>query len=119
VFKEIYSFKKSINMKKIVFCLMVACLSLTFLPFTSQAENAPVTSAMANPKPAESAEVKTLELRLNEISSMDKTKLKASEKKALRKEVRSIEKKLKALGSGVYLSGAAVVLIIILLIILL
>ena len=106
-------------MKKIVFCLMVACLSLTVLPFTSQAENAPVTTAMANPKPAESAEIKTLELRLNEINSMDKTKLKASEKKALRKEVRSIEKNMKALGGGVYLSAAAVILIVILLIVLL
>ena len=106
-------------MKKIVFCLMVACLTLTVLPFQSKADNAPVATTMVDPKPAESAEIKTLELRLNEINSMDKTKLKASEKKALRKEVRSIEKKLKAIGSGVYLSGAAVILIIILLIVLL
>ena len=98
---------------------MVACLTLTVLPFQSKAENTPVTAAMVDPKPAESAEVKTLELRLNEISSMDKSKMKATEKKALRKEVRSIEKRLKAIGSGVYLSGAAVILIIILLVVLL
>jgi hypothetical protein len=106
-------------MKKIVFCLMVACLTLTVLPFQSKAENAPVSSAMPSPKPAASAEMKTLELRLSEINSMDKTKMKASEKKALRKEVRSIDKKLRTIGSGVYLSGAAVILIVILLIILL
>ena len=106
-------------MKKIVFCLMVACLTLTVLPFQSKAENTPVSSAMVDPKPAESAELKTLELRLNAINSMDKTKMKASEKKALRKEVRSIEKNMKALGGGVYLSAAAVILIVILLIVLL
>jgi len=98
---------------------MVACLSLTFLPFTSKAGNAPVTAAVPNPRPAESAEVKNLELRLNEITSMDKTKMKATEKKALRKEVRSIEKRLNDIGSGVYLSGAAIILIVILLIVLL
>jgi hypothetical protein len=106
-------------MKKIVFCLMVACLTLTVLPYQSKAENAPVSSTMPSPKPAESAEVKTLELRLSEIKSMDKTKMKASEKKDLRKEVKSIKHSLKALGGGVYLSGAAVILIVILLIVLL
>jgi hypothetical protein len=106
-------------MKKIVFCLMVACLTLTVFPFQSKAENVPAPSAMVDPKPAESAEVKALELRLNAINSMDKTKMKASEKKALRKEVRSIDKKMRELGGVVYISGAAVVLIIILLIVLL
>jgi hypothetical protein len=98
---------------------MVACLTLTVLPFQSKAENTPVPSAMVYPKPAESAEVKTLESRLNAINSMDKKKMKASEKKELRKEVKSIKHSLKELGGGVYLSGAAVILIVILLIVLL
>jgi hypothetical protein len=98
---------------------MVACLTLTVLPFQSKAENTPVPTATVDPIPAASAEVKTLELRLNEINSMDKTKMNASEKKALRKEVRSIDKKMRKLGGVVYISGAAVVLIIILLILLL
>jgi hypothetical protein len=106
-------------MKKIIFCLMVACLTLTVLPFQSKAENTPVRSAMVDPKPAASAEVKALELRLTEINSMVKTKMNASEKKALRKEVRSIDKKMRKLGGYVYISGAGVVLIIILLIVLL
>jgi hypothetical protein len=106
-------------MKKIVFCLMLACLTLTVLPFQSKAENTPVPTTAVDPKPAASAEVKALELRLTEINSMDKTKMKASEKKALRKEVKAIDKKMRALGGYVYISGAAVVLIIILLIVLL
>jgi hypothetical protein len=106
-------------MKKIIFCLMVACLSITLLPLVSNAETTSAPATLVDPKPAESAEVKTLELRLNEINSMDKTKLKAAEKKDLRKEVKSIKHSLKALGGGVYLSGAAVILIVILLIVLL
>ncbi|MCX6300735.1 MAG: hypothetical protein NTW82_00995 [Bacteroidia bacterium] len=45
--------------------------------------------------------------------------LKSSEKKNLRKEVRSINHKLKAIGGGVYISAGAAIIIILLLIILL
>ncbi len=50
---------------------------------------------------------------------MDKSDLKHSEKKVLRKEVRSIEKQLKQNNGGVYLSVGAIIIIILLLIILL
>jgi len=106
-------------MKKIVFCLMVAFLSLTFLPLQSLASTTEEPTSLPAPKPAESAEAKALELRLNEINAMDKTKLKSEEKKDLRKEVKSIKRNLKAIGSGVYLSGAAIIIIVILLIVLL
>jgi hypothetical protein len=66
-----------------------------------------------------SAEAKALTLRLDEINAMDKSELKASEKKNLRKEVRSINHNLKTIGGGVYLSVGAVIIIVLLLIILL
>ena len=106
-------------MKKIVFCLMVAFLSLTFLPLQSLAATTEEPTSLPAPKPAESAEAKTLLLRLDEINTMDKSKLKSSEKKNLRKEVRSIKDRLRDLGPGIYLSGAAVLIIVILLIVLL
>jgi hypothetical protein len=106
-------------MKKIVLCLMVTCLSLTFLPLQSNAATTAEPSSLVAPKPAESAEAKALELRLNEINAMDKSKMKSAEKKNLRKEVKSINHKLRDIGSGVYLSGAAIILIVVLLIILL
>ena len=106
-------------MKKIIFCLVVAFLSLTFLPLQSFAATTEEPTSIPATKPAESAEAKALELRLNEINSMDKTKLKSEDKKNLRKEVKSIKHNLKAIGSGVYLSGAAIILIVILLIVLL
>lgn len=96
---------------------MAIVLSLTFFPIQSNAATTAVPSSLGTPKPAESAEAKTLLLRLNEINSMDKSKLKSADKKNLRKEVKSINHKLSELGGGVYLSAGALVLILVLLII--
>jgi hypothetical protein len=106
-------------MKKIVFCLLATCLSLTFLPLQSNAATTEEPSSMVATKPAPPAEVKTLELRLNEINAMDKSNLKSAEKKNLRKEVKSINHRLRDIGGGVYISVGALILIIVLLIILL
>jgi len=103
-------------MKKIVLCVMATFLSLTFLPLQSNASTTAEPSALVGTKPAET---KTLELRLTEIKTTDMSKLNSSEKKNLRKEVRSINHKLRELGGGVYLSAGALILIVILLIILL
>jgi hypothetical protein len=106
-------------MKKLAICLMVTCLSLTLLPLQLNAATPTEPSSLVAPKPAESAEVKTLELRLNEIKAMDKSKMKSAEKKSMRKEVKSINHRLHDIGGGVYLSGGAIILIVILLIVLL
>ena len=65
------------------------------------------------------AKVKVLEVRLNEINKMDKSNLTTSDKRELRKEVRSIKKQMSELGGGVYISVAAIIIILLLLIILL
>jgi hypothetical protein len=104
-------------MKKIAICFMAAFLSLTFLPLQSKAATTEPSSSLTVPKPAEAAEAKTLELRLTEIKSMDKSKLNSSDKKSLRKEVKSINHKLREIGGGVYLSAGAVILILVLLIV--
>ncbi len=94
-------------------------MALAFNPLQSKATNVAVTSSVVISKAAESAEAKTLITRLNEINTMDKSNLNSSEKKNLRKEVRSIKERLAPLGGGVYISVGALVLILILLIILL
>ena len=108
-------------MKKIAMCLLAACLSLTFLPL--QANAATNVTATTIPAPvtnsAQAAEANTLELRLTEINAMDKANMKSSEKKSLRKEVKSINHKLREIGGGVYLSAGGLILILLLLIILL
>jgi len=106
-------------MKKIFLGVMMVFLSLAFLPLQSKAATTEEPSSVPAPKPAESAEAKALLVRLDEIKTTDKSKLNSDEKKDLRKEVKSIKRSLKDIGSGVYLSGAAIILIVILLIVLL
>jgi hypothetical protein len=106
-------------MKKIVLCVMMGFLSLAFLPLQSKAATTEEPTSIPAPKPAESAEAKALTVRLDEIKAMDMSKLKSEEKKDLRKEVKSIKHNLRDIGSGVYLSGAAIILIVVLLIVLL
>ena len=106
-------------MKKIAICLMMTCLSLTLIPLQLNAATKSEPTSVPAPKPAESPEVKALELRLNEINAMDKSKMKSSEKKTLRKEVKTINHKMYDIGGGVYLSAGAIILIVILLIVLL
>jgi len=106
-------------MKKLAICLMMTCLSLTLIPLQLNAATKSEPTSVPAPKPAESPEVKALELRLNEINAMDKSKMKSSEKKTLRKEVKTINHKMHDIGGGVYLSAGAIILIVILLIVLL
>jgi len=106
-------------MKKILLGVMMVFLSLAFIPLQSKAVTTEEPTSLPAPKPAESAEAKTLIARLDEIKATDKSKLTSEEKKDLRKEVKSIKNNLKAIGSGVYLSGAAIILIVVLLIVLL
>jgi hypothetical protein len=103
-------------MKKIVFCIMATCLSLTFIPLQANAATTATPSSLVASKPAESAEAKALLSRLDEINTMDKANLKPSEKKELRKEVRSIKHNLKVISGGVYISVGALLLIVLLLI---
>ena len=104
-------------MKKITFCLMAACLSLTFHPLQSNAENTPSNLVVSNLS-ASQEEVNTLVVRLNEINDMDKSNLKFSDKRNLRREVRSIKQKLSETHDGVYISVGALIIILLLLIIL-
>lgn len=105
-------------MKKSIFCLMVACLSLIFQPLQSNAATTSKTEPISIPMTE--AEANTLTLRLNEINELDKSSLTRSEKKELRGEVKTIEKQLRSGGGGgVFISVGAIIIIILLLIILL
>ncbi|MBA3705173.1 MAG: hypothetical protein H0W84_04555 [Bacteroidetes bacterium] len=98
-------------MKKITFCLMMACLSLTFNPNELKA-NPDSLKTVQN-----SSEAKALLSRLETFKAMDKSDLSWKEKRELRKEVKSIDQQLRAIGGGIYISVGALLIIIILLII--
>jgi len=101
---------------------MATVMSLAIIPLELSAKPKIAPPPMADPSPVSPAEANRaneLLLRLDEIKKSDKSELKASEKKELRSEVRSINSELKSIGNGVYLSGAALIVIIILLVVLL
>jgi hypothetical protein len=108
-------------MKKFIFCVMATMLSLTFLPLQSFGATKEEPSSLVATKPAEtseSSEAKALNLRLNEINSMDMSNLKSAEKKDLRKETRTIKRELKDISGGVYISAGLLIVILIVLIVL-
>lgn len=57
--------------------------------------------------------------RLEYIKGMDKSGMSRMEKKSIRKEVKGINKEMKVISGGVYLSVGAIIIIILLLILLL
>lgn len=105
-------------MKKVTIWVLTAVVVLTFASSQSMAatgtrRTAPIEQNANAQKAAE------ILARIDEINALDKTKMPASEKRALRKEVRESKKQLQAVGGGVYVSAGALILIVILLIILL
>jgi hypothetical protein len=57
--------------------------------------------------------------RLERIKEFDQASLSRTEKRMLRSEVKEVEKELKEMGGGVYISVGAIIIILLLLIILL
>ena len=107
-------------MKKFTGSLMTAFLLFAFMPASLTAATEPMaTTTSASTATVESAEANALLARLAEIKAMDKSNLKSSEKRQLRKETRAIKSELKALSGGVYLSAGAIIIIVLLLILLL
>lgn len=95
--------------------LLVAIVSITTPSFSNSVT--PIEGKLA--ENIENPEAQRLINRLEEIKAMDRDKLSKSERKALKREVRDIEKRLATVSGGVYLSIGAIILIILLLILLL
>ena len=104
-------------MKKLIIYGMICILGFTMTPIASQARPHPAATNSATP--VENPQAQVLISRLEEIKALDKTELTSSERKALRKEVKSIKKELKTMDQGVYLSVGAIIIIVLLLILLL
>ncbi len=90
-------------------------LVLIFLALPSQAT---ITPAISIPSEWKEMQANFYTKRLLEIKAMDKSSLSATQKKALRNEVKEIKQVQRSSG-GVFLSLGAVIIIVLLLIILL
>jgi len=93
-----------------VMAVIVPANAATIVP------NAPVSQNAAG---NEDPRARQLIERLEEIRGLNKTELSRGERKALRKEVRGIQKEMKAIKGGVYLSVGAIIIIILVLILIL
>ncbi len=65
------------------------------------------------------ARLEEIKYRVTEIKEMDKSSLSRSEKRAMKKELRQMNREAKAMSGGVYLSVGAIIIIILLLILIL
>jgi hypothetical protein len=104
-------------MKKSTLYLIIMVLSLYVFPTQMIArEKDPITVATnANEIPPD---IKAKLVRLDEINAMNKSTLTRAERRALRKEVKSINTSLKSGGHGYYITLGAIIVILVLLIIL-
>ena len=97
-------------MKKLIISASVFLLMATSVPVHAVENTANLTKT-------EQANV--LIARLNEINEVEKSTLTFKQKRAMRKEVRHINKELRQINGGVYLSVGAIIIILLLLILLL
>ena len=107
-------------MKKLTLCFMTVLMVLAFAPSHLQAATVTGESSVTVSGTVESADANVLIARLELIKAMDLSNLNAIEKRALRKEVRSIKATLNQMEGGyIYISAVGLILIVVLLIILL
>lgn len=104
------------KIKKIFRNAVLGLLMMGMLPAYATAPENPVAPA-AITKSIDKEKMEQLEARLNEIKAMDIENMSRSERHALRKEVKEIQRTMD--GGGLYISVGALIIIIILLIILL
>jgi hypothetical protein len=106
-------------MKKIMIGCILAISIATIVPVSSIASKSSLIKKEVVVTAAQAERTKQITDRLYEIKAMDKSSMSKSEKKSLRKEVRSMKQELRDGNNGIYLSVGAVIIILLLLIILL
>jgi len=102
--------------KSVIVLLLATIMSVG--SFAAPASNE-VTPATAPSAAANEAEMQRLTNRLEEIKAMDLKNMPRSEKRKYAKEVKQIQKKMNAVGGGVYISAGALIVVLVLLLILL
>jgi len=103
-------------MKKIIYALvLVFTLAISTNTVSAADKKEPKTEMTAEQR----AQFNQIVNRVEEIRNTDKSNLTRVEKKALRKELKEMKDKARALSGGVYLSVGAIIIVILLLILLL
>lgn len=106
-------------MKNLSILFFAAFVMFTVIPAQLHATTEHLPTSVSAPEPTEAEIADMLNARVIEIYQMDLTSLTRSEKRELRKEVRSIKNELKNLDNGIYLSTGAIIIILLILILVL
>ncbi len=116
-------------MKKFSFSLLAMIFLMAIVPVQLKASTEPTPTTVVSAKAVVNTDVSVMISRVEAIKAMDKSELTSTEKKELRKELRTIKSNLAAsskadltatgTGGGLYLSVGAIIIIILLLILLL
>jgi hypothetical protein len=105
-------------MKKYTMYFLTFFMLLSIAPL-QQLQAEPTVISNKKTKKVESEEARVMLARIDAIKAMDKSDMTRSQKKELRKEVRTIKSNLADLGQGVYLSAGGIIIILLILILLL
>ena len=96
--------------------VLTVTTTLNAAPATKKAIAEKVMAMTAEQKESRIVEMKQ---RVAQIKAMDKSKLTRTERKALRDELKSMNKEARAISGGIYISLGALIIIILLLILIL
>lgn len=96
--------------------MVALCISIA-APYSSNAANNSAVSTKTPETPE--AMISRITARVAEIEKMDKTNLTASEKRALKKELKAMHKDAAGLDNKVYISVGAIIIAILLLLLIL
>jgi len=101
--------------------LIITSILLLFMITPGFSTERPVGNSSTPTEEPVSVRSKELLMRLEEIKAMDVKSMPKSEKRKLRREVKSIEKEMREIndGGGLYISVGAIIIILLLLILLL
>ena len=99
---------------------LLLTVTLTNVHASTTDETTPKKERVADMTEAQkAARLEEIKSRVNEIRAMDKSELSKAERKALKKELKDMNKEARTMKGGVYLSVGAIIIIILLLILIL
>ena len=99
---------------------LLLTVTLTNVHASTTDETTPKKEKVADMTEAQkAARLEEIKSRVNEIRAMDKSELTKAERKALKKELKDMNKEARTMKGGVYLSVGAIIIIILLLILIL
>jgi hypothetical protein len=105
-------------MKKLILLATSVFLLSVSIPTNLKADTQPKPITTSTSENVDKEKAAVLIVRLEQIKAMDISSMNFTEKREMRKEVRSIKGQLNDLGGGIYISVGAIIIILLLLILL-